>query len=586
MRKSTSTRSRLTRAGIASGVIAAAVLATATPAYAADVEVTLTPSTGPINGGNTIAVAGTGVFTSITAPGARFIPAANSCPAGATQVGAASASSVAATVTKTNDNSGTVVVPTLAIGNWKLCLLSTTATTAVIAGHGATNYVVTTASPVLSPSAGAQNTATVLTATGESGNPYIGSATSVGTTFSLGACPATYTTTGGNMVAGTSTKTSTSVSGITTPANLTAGNKYNVCQYAGTTGTSALIATAVYSVLPDIQLSPAVGPSATAKTISITSTDSFLAGVDTPKVVFVRTACTPLYPTGSPIASSTVNKITDKRMSVLVPVGVTLAGGGEVTAAYNACVYTGTSTTTDSLVAVPATYTVAGATTVSSIAPTAGPAQGGSLVTITGTGFPTGAGAVVSASVGGSPLQDVKVVSATKITGITTAHAPGAASVSVTTAAGTENAAGTPYSYTYGLTVAPNTAKPNSQPWLSIQGTGFTGTTWGSAVNDDDSHVFLVKDAYDPTDDTQTGEWDVPPVTQCTNVTLISDVEIVCRLDLTQTVDPDGTILAADPTIGTYTVMVVNDGEPGATVVAGTDTSVVSSGSTFTVAPF
>ncbi|TMC01708.1 MAG: hypothetical protein E6J35_10270, partial [Chloroflexi bacterium] len=64
---------------------------------------------------------------------------------------------------------------------------------------------------------------------------------------------------------------------------------------------------------------------------------------------------------------------------------------------------------------------------VSSLAPTSGPAVGGTSVTITGTNFQSGA----TASLGGSPVT-VSSVTGTSITGTTTAHAAGAASVTVT----------------------------------------------------------------------------------------------------------------------------------------------------------
>jgi len=584
MRKSTSTRSRVLRAGIATGVIAAAVLATGTPAYAADVEVTLTPTTGPSGGGNTIAVAGTGVFTSITAPGARFIPSTANCPAGTATIGAPTATSVAATVTKTNDNSGTVVVPALGVGTWKLCLLNNTTATAVIAGHGATNYAVTLASPTLSPAAGAGGAATTVTATGAAGNTYIGAATAVGATFSTGACPATYTTTGTN-IAATASRTSTSAATITTPTTLTAPNTYNVCIYNGTAGTSTLIGSSTYSALPTVSLSPAVGPSGGTNTITVSSTTNFLAGVASPTTVFSPDACTPYYPqTGSPIASLSVNRITESKVAILVPTGVALTGGA-TTAPYNVCIYTGTSAA-DALIAVPATYTIAPALTVTSISPAQGPAQGGSLVTITGNGFPTAADAVVSASVGGSPLTRVRVINGTTITGYTTAHAPGNANVSVTTAAGTKTAAGTPYTYTYGITVSPNTAPANTTPYIDILGAGFSSLTFSNTPLDNDTHVFMVNDRYDPAEDgTVAGTYDNPPVTECTNVVIISDVEIICQLDLANTLNPDGTDNTADPAVGTYTIEVVTDAEPGATLAA-TATSIISSGSTFTVAPY
>ncbi|MEV4709259.1 IPT/TIG domain-containing protein [Actinoplanes sp. NPDC049316] len=581
MRKSTSTRSRLARAGIATGVIAAAVLATGAPAYAADTAVVLSPTTGPTGGGNTVTFTGTGVFTGSTVYSGRLIPGAGTC---AVAPGTANTTTnVTVAVTKVDNDNGSFVVPNLAVGSWRLCLfnVATTSTTGTLIGHSSNTYTVSLASPTLNPSAGPGGTATSITATGSpTGNTFIGSASTVGAVFSLTSCPTTYTATG-NVVA-TATKTSTSVATISAPATLVAPNTYNVCLYNGTAATSALIGTSTYSALPTVTLSPAVGPDAGGNTITVSSTTAFLAGVASPTAVFSRDNCTPYYPqTGSPIASTTVNRITDNKVAILVPVGVAL-NVGETTAPYNTCIYTGT-TASDALVAVPSTYTIAPALTVTSVSPAQGPAQGGSLVTITGAGFPTAADAVVSAAVGGSPLTRVKVLNGTTLTGYTTAHAPGSANVSVTTAAGTKTASGTPYTYTYGITVSPNTAPAGTTPYVDILGAGFSSLTFGTTPQDADTHVFLVDDRYDPAGGS--GTWTNPPVTECTGVIVISDTEIICQLDLANTLTAAGGSSTSDPAEGTYTLELVTDATPGATLAA-TATSIISSGSTFTVAPY
>src|SRR5206468_9178049 len=65
--------------------------------------------------------------------------------------------------------------------------------------------------------------------------------------------------------------------------------------------------------------------------------------------------------------------------------------------------------------------------TVTSVTPNSGSTAGGSSVTVSGSGFQSGA----SVSFGGSPLT-VATVTATSITGTTTAHVAGAANVTVT----------------------------------------------------------------------------------------------------------------------------------------------------------
>lgn len=81
--------------------------------------------------------------------------------------------------------------------------------------------------------------------------------------------------------------------------------------------------------------------------------------------------------------------------------------------------------------------------TIVSVAPTSGPAAGGTTVTITGTEFVKGA----TISFGGTPASSVTVNSSTSIDAITPAHAAGAVDVRVTTKAGSVNAAGA-FTYT------------------------------------------------------------------------------------------------------------------------------------------
>jgi hypothetical protein len=73
-------------------------------------------------------------------------------------------------------------------------------------------------------------------------------------------------------------------------------------------------------------------------------------------------------------------------------------------------------------------FTFVAAPTVTGIAPTSGPAAGGTSVTITGTGFVAGA----TVSLGGTAATGVTVVNATTITATTPAHSAGAVNVTVT----------------------------------------------------------------------------------------------------------------------------------------------------------
>jgi len=73
---------------------------------------------------------------------------------------------------------------------------------------------------------------------------------------------------------------------------------------------------------------------------------------------------------------------------------------------------------------------MAAAPTVTSVSPATGPMAGGTSITITGANF--AAGASLGVSVGGVAATSVRVVSATKITAKTPAHAAGVANIVVT----------------------------------------------------------------------------------------------------------------------------------------------------------
>jgi hypothetical protein len=469
-----------------------------------------------------------------------------------------------------------------------VCLYAGTTPTSAIAGHSTTTLTVSAAQPDLSQVAGpiGGGNQITLTATG-----FLTKATAIGATFGTATCPSTYTTASPNIVVSSPARTSADVATLTVPATLAQGSSYNICIYNGTTaGTSALIgkSAGTYTMKPAVTLSPAQGPSGGTNNITVSSTSAILSGVTSPGVLFSRLACPAIYGTTSDIlAGTSPQKITNYKVVVQVPTGVALTGPTEATANYNVCIYT--NATTGPLVAAPGSYTIAPVLTVTSVSPAAGPAQGGSEVTITGGGFPLAEDALVTASIGGSELQNIQVVDANTITGTTTSHAPGTANVSVTTAAGTKSTSNSPYTYTYGITVSPNTA-PNTATsvYLDVMGAGFSAMTFGATGHTAGGHVFLVTNSgYDPA--ATSTDWTNPPVTECTNVLKISDNEIICTLDLTQQSTAAGALTTGgghNVPNGAYTVAVVSNGTPGAALVPGTDVSIISSGSTFTVAPY
>ena len=118
------------------------------------------------------------------------------------------------------------------------------------------------------------------------------------------------------------------------------------------------------------------------------------------------------------------------------------------------------------------------APTVTTIAPNAGTINGGTAVTIRGTGFLAGA----TVKVGGTSATAVTVVNSTTISATTPAHAAGAASVVVTNTdakAGTLNNGFTfngpppPNPAPTVTSITPNTGTTNGGTAVTIAGTGF-----------------------------------------------------------------------------------------------------------------
>jgi len=115
---------------------------------------------------------------------------------------------------------------------------------------------------------------------------------------------------------------------------------------------------------------------------------------------------------------------------------------------------------------------------VAGISPESGSVEGGTPVTITGSGFVPGA----KVQIGGAPASAVEVVSETEITAVTGSHAAGPADVIVNTPEGESSGGPT---YTYAITAPPKIASvtPASGPseggtLVRIAGSGFvSGST-------------------------------------------------------------------------------------------------------------
>jgi hypothetical protein len=119
-------------------------------------------------------------------------------------------------------------------------------------------------------------------------------------------------------------------------------------------------------------------------------------------------------------------------------------------------------------------FTFIGPPEVTTVAPTSGTSNGGTIVTLEGSGFREGAGVLV----GGSPATNVTVESSTRLTATTPAHAAGVVDVIVRNS---DNQSGTLMGgYTYVSPAAPSVTaiSPGSGPstggtLVTITGTGF-----------------------------------------------------------------------------------------------------------------
>jgi len=121
---------------------------------------------------------------------------------------------------------------------------------------------------------------------------------------------------------------------------------------------------------------------------------------------------------------------------------------------------------------VDGSFTYLAAPTVSAVSPAAGRVSGGTVVTVSGTGFVAGATVAFGT---GHPGTTVVVVTTAKITVKAPAHAAGAVTVTVTTPGGTSGAKPYTYDPVPTITSLSRTSGPVSGgTQVTVTGTGFT----------------------------------------------------------------------------------------------------------------
>lgn len=230
------------------------------------------------------------------------------------------------------------------------------------------------------------------------------------------------------------------------------------------------------------------------------------------------------------VAPADVRVIATNRLAVNVPAGVVLTAGGgtPTTLLWDLCVYHTGTAGADIDATKNDAYTIGVVPTITSISPTTGPAQGGTAVTITGTNLGTATAAIDGVQLGS------QTPSSTTITGTTVAHtAGGPLGVTVAVSGGGTRTLTSGFTFTNGITSAPTTT-PNtkSKVSLDVKGIGYNAmnfsTTTGTTPDDTNAHVYLSKNAYDPT---KNGAWKTAgQAAECLNVLVIADTELVCSL--------------------------------------------------------
>jgi hypothetical protein len=311
-------------------------------------------------------------------------------------------------------------------------------------------------------------------------------------------------------------------------------------------------------------------------------------------------SCATTYPATSTtiIAATSTSIINAKKVSIVVPT----LGSANTTATWLICAYNGTLVTSTLL--AKAGYTSAGVPTLATL-PAGGvsvPTYGGTTISVTGTNFL----APLTATLGGRAMTDINIVDSTLFTATAPPNSVGTAPLTVNSVGGsatTFSSAANPYTYTNALLVSPTTAASGTTAVLDVQGVGFNNTAFTTTTGLDPdavgAHVYLLDTtAYSAASYVRPSGG--PPLaggvakahaekSECINVSVISDTELVCTLNLAngyRNATPASVISTVDatggPTVnGLYTIAVVSDGAAQGGTVTGT-----SSGNVFTVAAF
>ena len=462
--------------------------------YAAPTFVSISPSSGPLEGGQSVTITGTNFVTGATTVTINGTAATSVSVSDSSHLTATTPSGIAGTVnvvvtTPGGSATGTgaytyYAAPTFVsispssgpLGGGQSVTITGTnfvtgATTVTINGTAATSVSVSDSSHLTAttPSGIAGTVNVVVTtpggsATGTGAYTYYAAPTFVSISPSSGPLGGgqSVTITGTNFVTGATTvtingtaATSVSVSDsshltATTPSGIAGTVNVVVTTPGGSaTGTGAYT---YYAAPTFVSISPSSGPVTAGTYVTITGTN-FVTGSTTVTI-------------GG--ASATSVSVSDSgHLTAYAPSGS--AGAVDVVITTPGGSATGTGA-----------YTYYAAPTFVSISPKTGPLGGGQSVTITGTNFVSGATSV-QIGTGTVPAASVTYISSSSISLNTPSGSAGTVSVTVTTPGG--SATGTNvYTYlaapTFG-TITPATGLSTAQTSVTITGTGFDtiGTT-------------------------------------------------------------------------------------------------------------
>ncbi|UKZ03005.1 IPT/TIG domain-containing protein (plasmid) [Streptomyces viridifaciens] len=257
--------------------------------------------------------------------------------------------------------------------------------------------------------------------------------------------------------------------------------------FTGATAVRFGAITASFTVVSDTQITATAPPGTGTVQVTVTTP----SGISTQFVTYTYSTTSgptlaSVAPSSGPAAGGTTVTLTGTGFTGATAVlfgttaaaSFTVVSGTQITATtppgtgtVQVTVVTGSGTSNG----VPFTYTTAPLPTLASVAPSSGPAAGGTTVTLTGTGF-TGATAVLF---GTTAAASFTVVSGTQITA-TTPPGTGTVQVTVVTGSGTSN--GVPFTYTTAplptlASVAPSSGPAAGGTTVTLTGTGFTGAT-------------------------------------------------------------------------------------------------------------